>query len=109
MLDTRQEPVAPTAQSSSITRPIGSTAVVPPNATIAIAANITVTQSRGPGFVTAWPAGTARPLVSNLNTVIAGQTVPNAAIVPLGGDEIALYAQAGAHLIIDVNGWYTNR
>jgi len=107
MLDTRQEPTAPTSPVSSLTRLIGSTKVVPPNAASAVVANITVTESGGPGYVTAWPAGTSRPLVSNLNTVRAGQTVPNAAIVPLGSDAVSLYTQAGGHLIIDVTGWYT--
>jgi hypothetical protein len=107
ILDTRREPTAPTSPISSLTRLIGSTAVVPPNAAVAVAANLTVTESGGAGYVTAWPADTSRPLVSNLNTVRAGQTVPNAVIVPLGRDAVSLYTQAGAHLIIDVTGWYT--
>jgi hypothetical protein len=109
MLDTRQEASPPTAPVSALTRLIGSTTVVPPNAARAVAANITVTESAGPGFVTAWPAHTARPLVSNLNTVRAGQTVPNAAIIPLNVDALALYTQSGAHLIVDISGWYTAR
>jgi hypothetical protein len=109
MLDTRQEPTTPTAPASSLTRQIGSTTVVPPDATVAVAANITATQSGGAGFVTAWPAGSERPLASNLNTVRNGQTIANAAIVPLGSDDLALYTQSGAQLIIDINGWYTSR
>jgi hypothetical protein len=108
VLDTRQESTAPTAPLSALIRRIGSTTVVPPNATTAIAANITVTESAGPGFVTAWPADTQRPVVSNLNTTRVGQTIPNAAIVPLGLDDLALFTQSGAHLIIDINGWFTN-
>ncbi len=108
VLDTRQEPSPPTAPVSSLSRLIGATAVVPPHAAIAIAFNITVTESGGAGFVTAWPAHTARPLVSNLNATRSGQTVPNAAIVTLGLDELALYTQSGAHLVIDINGWYTS-
>ncbi|HEX3089085.1 MAG TPA: hypothetical protein VHQ23_10545 [Ilumatobacteraceae bacterium] len=108
MLDTRHEPTDPTAASRSLTRRIGSTSVVPPHGSAAVAANVTVTESGGPGFVTAWPASTTRPLVSNLNTVRAGQTVPNAAIVPLGADDLALFTQSGAQLIVDINGWYTN-
>lgn len=107
MLDTRQEATAPTSPLSSLTRLMGSTAVVPPNAAVAVSANITVTESGGPGYVTAWPAHTDRPLVSNLNTVRARQTVPNAVIVPLGLDAVSLYTQSGCHLIIDVTGWYT--
>ncbi len=107
VLDTRQEPAAPTASQSSWSRQIGSTMLIPPESTMAIAANITVTESGGPGFVTAWPAGTPRPLASNLNTTGTGQTVPNAAIVPLGADRLAVYIQSGAQLVIDVSGWYT--
>ncbi len=107
MLDTRQEPSPPTAPVSSLTRLIGATSVVPPDGTIAIAANVTATEVGGAGFVTAWPAGTARPLVSNLNAVRGGQTVPNAVLAPLGFDQLALYTQAGAHLIVDITGWYT--
>jgi hypothetical protein len=106
MLDTRNEPTAPTAAGSSLTRLIGSTTVVPPGAAIAVAVDLTVTESSGAGFVTAWPAFTDRPLVSNLNTVRSGQTAPNAAIVPLVLDAVDVYMQSGGHLIIDVAGWY---
>jgi hypothetical protein len=106
MLDTRNEPAAPTAPGSSSTRLIGSTTVVPPGSAMAVVADLTVTESGGAGFVTAWPAFTDRPLVSNLNTVRDGQTVPNAAVVPLGLDTLAVYLQSGGHLIIDVAGWY---
>ncbi len=106
MLDTRNDPTAPTAPGSSLMRLIGATTVVPPDAAMAIAADITVTQSGGAGFVTAWPAFTERPLVSNLNTVRSGQTVPNAVVVPLGLNALSVYVQSGGHLIIDVSGWY---
>jgi hypothetical protein len=108
VLDTRQEPTAPTSPTSSVTRLIGSTSVVPPDSSVAIVANVTATQSNGAGYITAWPANTDRPLVSNLNTTRPGQTIPNAAIVPLGQDELSLFTQTGAQLIIDVEGWYTN-
>ncbi len=108
MLDTRNEPTAPTAAGTSLTRLIGSTPVVPPGAAMAVAVDLTVTESSGTGFVTAWPAFTDRPVVSNLNTIRSGQTVPNAAIVPLGLDAVDVYLQSGGHLIIDVAGWYRN-
>ena len=106
MLDTRNERSAPTAPANSLTRLIGSTTVVPPDAAMAVALDITITESGGAGFVTAWPAFTDQPLVSNLNTVRAGQTVPNAAIVPLGSNSVSVYVQSGGQLIIDVAGWY---
>ena len=108
VLDTRQETSAPIGAQSTVTRRIGATTVVPPDATIAIVANITATQTTSAGYVTAWPAHTPRPLVSNLNASGAGQTVPNAAIVPLGQEDLALYAQNGAQLIVDIDGWYTS-
>ena len=98
----------PTAPGSTVTRQIGSSGVVPPRASIAVAANITVTQSSGSGFITAWPTNTSRPFVSNLNSTRFGQTIPNAAIVSLGSDQLSLFTQSGAHLIVDINGWYTN-
>jgi hypothetical protein len=108
VLDTRHELTPPTAPGSALDRLIGSTTVVPPAAAVAVAANITLTQSGGPGFVTAFPAGTPLPGVSNLNSTRAGQTIPNAAIVPLNLDKLSLFTQSGAQLIVDINGWYTN-
>ena len=93
---------------SYLTRKVGSTSVVPPNSAIAVGANITVTQSVGSGYITAWPFHSFQPVASNLNTMHAGQTIPNAAIVPLGLDKLNVFLQTGAHLIIDINGWYTN-
>ena len=106
IFDSRQETAPPTKPASSLTRRIGSTATVPPGAA-AVASNVTVTQSAGPGFVTAWPAGTTRPEVSNLNTVRGGQTIANAVVAPLGAEDVALFTQSGAHLIVDIDGWYT--
>jgi hypothetical protein len=108
VLDTRQEPTAPLSPTSSVTRLIGSTSVVPPDSSVAVVANITATESNAAGYITAWPAHTERPLVSNLNTTRAGQTVPNAALVPLDLDELSLFTQTGAQLIVDIDGWYTN-
>ena len=108
VLDSRQEATPPTSPGSALLRRIGSTTVVPPASSLAVAANITVTQATAPGFITAWPAHTAQPGVSNLNATHAGQTIPNAAIVPLGLDDLALFTQSGAHLIVDINGWFTN-
>ena len=79
-----------------------------PAAAEAAAVNVTVTEAAGPGFVTAWPDGLARPTASNLNYV-AGQTVPNAVTVGLGATgAIELYTLASADLVVDVNGWFTS-
>ncbi len=108
VLDTRNEHVAPTAPQSSLTRRIGSTIVVPPDASIAVAANITATATSGAGYITVWPAHTDRPIVSNINAAAAGQTIANAVIVPLGQNDVSVFTQSGTHIVIDIEGWYTN-
>ena len=71
--------------------------------------NITATEASAPGFVTAWPNGTAIPVVSNLNVETAGQTIANLAIVPLGADgKVALFSQTGTHLVADLVGVFTD-
>ena len=80
---------------------------VPSNADAAVV-TLTATDAAASGYVTAWPAGIARPEVSNLNVPAAGRTVANLAIVPLGdGGAIRLFTEAGAHLLVDVVGYVT--
>ena len=72
----------------------------------AVSLNITVTGGQGFGYIALYPAGGSAPVVSTLNFT-AGQTVANAAIVPLGGGVLTvLSAGAGTDLIIDTNGYY---
>ncbi|HKD10652.1 MAG TPA: hypothetical protein VKE50_01190, partial [Thermoanaerobaculia bacterium] len=75
----------------------------------AVSLNVTVTNTQGPGFIKIFPEGAASPVVSTLNFV-AGQTVANAAVVPLGaGGGITVTAGAsGTDFIIDTNGYYDN-
>ncbi len=56
--------------------------------------------------MTAWPAGEARPVTSNLN-VPPGDTRPNLVIVKVGaGGRVSFYNDAGTvDLIADVAGW----
>ena len=79
---------------------------VPSNAK-AIVMNVTVAEPSGGGYVTVWPAGTARPTASNLNFV-PGQTVPNLVITKVGIEGMVSFfnAAGSAHLIADVMGWF---
>ncbi|WP_157619876.1 choice-of-anchor L domain-containing protein [Saccharothrix sp. NRRL B-16348] len=96
---------APVGGGQGITIVVAGTAGVPANAT-AVVLNVTATEATAGTFVTAWPAGEARPLASNLN-VVAGQTTPNLVTVGLGaGGAVSLYNNAGAtHLIADVQAY----
>lgn len=72
----------------------------------AIVGNATAITPAGSGFITLWPNGQARPPVSNLNYA-AGQVVPNAFTVGLGGDgQFRVYSVAGTHFIVDLNGYF---
>jgi hypothetical protein len=74
----------------------------------AVVLNVTVTAPTRASYLTVWPAGTARPVASNLDFV-AGQTVANRVIVPVGSSgQVSIYNHAGsADVVVDVAGWFT--
>jgi hypothetical protein len=78
-----------------------------PASAAAVSLNITVTNTAGPGFILIYPQGSSQPMVSTLNYV-AGQTIANAAVVPLGtaGGVTVIAGVSGADLILDTNGYY---
>lgn len=85
---------------------IGGRGSVPASAT-SVVVNLTVTQTTAPGFVTVWPAGSQKPVASNVNADRAQQTIANLATVRLSADgAINVYASAATHVIIDVFGYY---
>ncbi|WP_128976316.1 hypothetical protein [Streptomyces roseicoloratus] len=72
----------------------------------AVAMNVTATNATATSFVAAYPYGTTRPDVSNLNFT-AGQTVPNLVIVPVKDGRITFYNRAGSvDVIADVAGYF---
>jgi Tol biopolymer transport system component len=92
----------PTADGRTITVPADATSVV---------LNVTATSASSNTDVRVYPtpdAGTARPLVSNLN-LRAGETTPNLVTVAVGsGGKVRLANAAGAvHLLADLAGYYS--
>ena len=74
----------------------------------AVTFNLTVTEPRLIGFITAYASGTQRPGSSNVN-FLAGQTVANSVTVPVGADgKVTLFNRSygTTHLIADVSGYY---
>ena len=74
----------------------------------AVVGNATVVNNTGAagGFVTLYPSGAPLPTVSNLN-YNAGQVVPNAFTVTLGGNgAFQIFATSGINFITDVTGYY---
>jgi hypothetical protein len=82
---------------------------VPATGVSAVVLNVTVANPSQPSYLTVYPAGSARPVTSNLNFT-AGQTVANRVIVKLGaGGAISIYNAGGnVNVIADVNGWFTD-
>ncbi len=78
---------------------------VPTSGVRAVVLNATVTQPGAAGYLTIYPAGTARPLASDLNYG-AGETQANLVVVQVGaGGKVSLYAASTTHVIFDVAGW----
>lgn len=75
----------------------------------AVAANVTMTDAAGAGFVQVLPTGRATlGATSTLNVEVTGQTIPNAAYATLGdGAKISLYTQRGGQMLADATGWFT--
>lgn len=68
--------------------------------------NVTVTRPRASGYLTAYASGASRPTASNLNFV-AGQTVTNTVVAPVGDDgRVNYYASATTDLVVDVVGYF---
>jgi hypothetical protein len=106
ILDTRatHSPVGP---NSSIDVQAAGQGGVPATGVSAVIVNLTATDPTAGSYLTAYPAGGAVPLASNLNFGPA-QTIPNLVVVKLGnGGKFSVYnAQGNTDVIADVIGWY---
>jgi hypothetical protein len=92
---------------STVLLPVAGRGGVPATGASGVALSLTATEARQDGFVTAHAANQPRPLASNLN-LGAGGTRANLVLLPIGADgSVALYTQAGGHLVVDVVGWFT--
>jgi YVTN family beta-propeller protein len=72
----------------------------------AFSMNVSVVPNGYLGYLTVWPAGQSRPLVSTLNS-LDGRIKANAAIVPAGANgEVSVYATDTTNVVLDVNGYF---
>ena len=78
---------------------------IPPTAA-AYSLNVTAVPTGALQFLSLWPTGEPRPVVSTLNS-FGGAVVANAAIVPAGaGGAVSVYASDQTDVILDVNGYF---
>jgi sugar lactone lactonase YvrE len=108
VLDTRTSGGAIAAQGTVRVHVAGSGGV-PATGVGAVVLNLTAANPTQTGFLTAWDGGAHRPGTSSLNFV-AGSTVANQAIVPVGADgSIGIFngsATGTVQAIADVAGWF---
>jgi len=79
----------------------------------AVISNLTVTNPGGPGFITAYPAGSSVPNTSNVNFT-TNETVPNLAIIPVGSNDSVSFTNGGTEtgptdLIVDISGYFSSK
>jgi thermitase len=77
-----------------------------PAAAQAYSLNFTAVPHGPLGYITAWPTGQNKPLISTLNAS-TGAVTANAAIVPTGtAGQVSVYASDDTDLVIDINGYF---
>jgi hypothetical protein len=68
--------------------------------------NFAVVPKQALGYLSVWPTGQSRPVVSTLND-LTGTIVANAAIVPAGtAGDIAVYPSNDTDLVVDIDGYF---
>ncbi|MEP1122777.1 MAG: hypothetical protein ABJH68_02665 [Ilumatobacter sp.] len=98
--------VTDTRTTNGPIHPRGTIELRPATSSAAALLNIAATDNTDNGYLTAWPARTARPATSNLN--VAWRTpVAAMAIVGLSQHGAALYSGIGTQVVVDVAGRFT--
>lgn len=73
----------------------------------AVALNITVTETAGPGFATVFPCGSTRPEASTIN-FDRGMTIANGVVASVGDSgRVCIYTSERTHVVADVSGSFT--
>lgn len=104
VLDTRTSPVRPpTATPFDVSVALSGCGA--PTTAQSFVLNATVVPPAPFGFLTLWPQGTTRPLVSTLNA-IDGAITSNMAIVPATNGSISAFGTHPVDLILDLSGYF---
>jgi hypothetical protein len=77
-----------------------------PSTAAAYSVNVTVVPDGVLSYLSAWPAGSAQPLVSTLNS-FDGSVVANAAVVPAGTNgAVSIFVTNSTQVVLDINGYF---
>ncbi|MBS1828547.1 MAG: hypothetical protein JST93_24790 [Acidobacteria bacterium] len=105
IIDTRPNSIFAANETRAINLPSSNCSV--PAAAAAYSLNVTIVPTGPLGYLSLWPTGQPRPLVSTLNS-FDGRIKANAAIVPAGtGGSINVFVTDATHVILDINGYFT--
>lgn len=108
LLDSRDAPLgALPGHNRTAEVPVAGRFGLPSTGVGAVVVNATATQTDAAGFFSLWPARTYRPNASSLNATRPGQTIANHVITPVSTAGLGFYTENGAHLVVDIAGWYT--
>ena len=103
VIDTRRNTTTPDAGSTvSVLLPESF-----PDDTLAVAANITIVSSTGPGYVSVFPSGASQTNSSILNVDAVDQTRASDVIAKVVNREMTVFTSVSANIIVDITGWFT--
>ena len=86
--------------------PVQSSSCGIPSTAQAYSLNVTAVPQGDLQYLTTWPTGGTRPLVSTLNSP-TGEEVANAAIVPAGtSGEISVHVTNASDVVLDIDGYF---
>ena len=80
-----------------------------PTTAKAVSLNVTITGATTSSFLTLWPSGGARPVVSTINFTQNDTALANGAIVGIStnpGDLSVFNSSGNVHVILDVTGYF---
>lgn len=97
----------PLGSGQSVDVQVTGVAGVPASGVAAVVLNLTAVQPTTGGFLTAYPAGVARPLASTLNFVRSHNTANEVIAKPGSGGDITIFNSSGqTGVLVDVTGWF---
>ena len=95
----------PVSPSAPLTVQVTGVGGVPAGAKVVVT-NITVANTSGNGYLTAWPQGGSMPATSNINWR-KGEIVPGMVVSTLNpSGQMEVYTSVAANVVVDVVGWY---
>jgi hypothetical protein len=103
VLDTRDSPLPPFKGTIDVSVMLSGCGA--PATAQSFVMNATVVPPSAFGFLTLWPQGTTKPLVSTLNAG-DGFVTSNLAIVPTTNGLISSFASDPVHLVLDISGYF---